>query len=128
MSALKTQAIAARTYAFTKAAASQHRAVCDCALYASSYDQVYAGWDKEGGVDGDRWVSAVDQTDDQVVLNAGQTIQAFYMSSSGGYTENNENVWGGTPIDYLRGVCDPGRLHLRRTRTPSGSRRSPPRR
>jgi SpoIID/LytB domain protein len=108
MSALKTQAIAARTYAFTKAAVSQHRAVCDCALYASSYDQVYSGWDKEGGVDGDRWVSAVNQTDDQVVLNGGQTIQAFYMSSSGGYTENNENVWGGTPIDYLRGVCDPG--------------------
>lgn len=108
MSALKTQAIAARTYAFTKAAASQHRAVCDCALYASAYDQVYAGWDKEGGIDGDRWVSAVNQTGDQVVLNEGQTIQAFYMSSSGGYTENNENVWGGTPIDYLRGVCDPG--------------------
>jgi stage II sporulation protein D len=108
MSALKTQAIAARTYAFTKAAASQHRAVCDCALYASSYDQVYAGWDKEGAIDGDRWVAAVNQTGDQVVLNGGQTIQAFYMSSSGGYTENNENVWGGTPIDYLRGVCDPG--------------------
>jgi stage II sporulation protein D len=108
MSALKTQAIAARTYAFTKAAASQHRATCDCALYASSYDQVYAGWDKEGGADGDRWVSAVNQTDGQVVLDGGQTIQAFYMSSSGGYTENNENVWGGAPIDYLRGVCDPG--------------------
>ena len=108
MSALKTQAIAARTYAFTKAAASQHRAVCDCALYASSYDQVYSGWDKEGGVDGDRWVAAVNQTEDQVVLNGAQTIQAFYMSSSGGYTENNENVWGGSPIDYLRGVCDPG--------------------
>jgi len=108
VSALKTQAIAARTYAFTKAASSQHRAVCDCALYASSYDQVYAGWDKEGGVDGDRWVAAVNQTDDQVVLDGGTTIQAFYMSSSGGYTENNENVWGGTPIDYLRGVCDPG--------------------
>ena len=46
VSALKTQAIAARTYAFTKAASSQHRADCDCALYASSYDQVYAGWDK----------------------------------------------------------------------------------
>ncbi len=108
VSALKTQAIAARTYAFTKAASSQHRPDCDCALYASSYDQVYAGWDKEGGVDGDRWVAAVNQTDDQVVLNGGTTIQAFYMSSSGGYTENNENVWGGTPIDYLRGVCDPG--------------------
>ncbi|HET9249390.1 MAG TPA: SpoIID/LytB domain-containing protein [Actinomycetota bacterium] len=108
MSALKTQAIAARTYAFTKAAASQHRPVCDCALYASSFDQVYAGWDKEGGVDGDRWVSAVNQTDEEVVVDGGQTIQAFYMSSSGGYTENNENVWGGSPIGYLRGVCDPG--------------------
>jgi SpoIID/LytB domain protein len=42
------------------------------------------------------------------VLHGGGTIQAFYMSSSGGYTENNENVWGGTPIEYLRGVCDPG--------------------
>jgi SpoIID/LytB domain protein len=108
MSALKAQAIAARSYAFTKAATSQHRSGCDCALYASSYDQVYAGWDKEGGVDGDRWVSAVNQTGNKVVKDAGQTIQAFYMSSSGGFTEDNENVWGGTPIDYLRGVCDPG--------------------
>ena len=108
MSALKVQAIAARSYAFTKAANSQHRSVCDCALYASSFDQVYAGWDKEGGLDGDRWVSAVNQTKDEVVKDGGDIIQAFYMSSSGGYTENNENVWGGTPIDYLRGVCDPG--------------------
>ncbi len=106
--ALKAQAIAARTYAFTKAKATQHRSVCDCALYASSFDQVYAGWDKEGGLDGDRWVRAVDDTDDRVVVDAGDTIQAFYMSSSGGFTEDNENVWGGTPIGYLRGVCDPG--------------------
>jgi stage II sporulation protein D len=108
MAAMKAQAIAARTYAFTKAAAGQHRAGCDCALYASSYDQVYAGWDKEGGADGDRWVQAVDDTDGLVVAYQGQAIEAFYMSSSGGYTEDNENVWGGTPIPYLRGVCDPG--------------------
>jgi stage II sporulation protein D len=108
MTALESQAIAARTYALTKAASSQHRAVCDCALYASSFDQVYAGWDKEGALDGDRWVSAVDRTDDQVVVDGGDSIQAFYMSSSGGFTEDNENVWGGTPIGYLRGVCDPG--------------------
>jgi SpoIID/LytB domain protein len=106
--ALESQAIAARTYAFTKAATSQHRDGCDCALYASSFDQVYAGWDKEGGLDGDRWVAAVDATRNQVVQEAGATIQAFYMSSSGGFTEDNENVWGGTPIEYLRGVCDPG--------------------
>jgi SpoIID/LytB domain protein len=82
--------------------------VCNCALFASSFDQVYAGWDKEAGLDGDRWVAAVDATAGQVVTYQGQTIQAFYMSSSGGFTEDNENVWGGTPIPYLRGVCDPG--------------------
>ena len=38
----------------------------------------------------------------------GQPIQAYYSSSDGGYTENNENVFGGTAIPYLRGVCDPG--------------------
>ena len=32
----------------------------------------------------------------------------MFSSSSGGFTENNENVWGGSPIGYLRGVCDPG--------------------
>lgn len=106
--ALRAQAIAARTYAFTKAASSQHRPVCDCALYASTLDQVYAGWDKEGGLAGNRWVAAVDATANKVVRSGGSTIQAFYMSSSGGFTENNENVWGGTPIGYLRGVCDPG--------------------
>jgi SpoIID/LytB domain protein len=106
--ALAAQAIAARTYAYTKVAATQHRPVCDCALYASSFDQVYAGWDKEGGLDGDRWVAAVDETKNEVVVEGGETIQAFYMSSSGGHTEDNENVWGGDPIDYLRGVCDPG--------------------
>jgi stage II sporulation protein D len=106
--ALRAQAVAARTYAFTKAAATQHRPECDCALYATSFDQVYAGWDKESGLDGDRWVDAVDATEDEVVVEAGDTIQAFYMSSSGGHTEDNENVWGGDPIEYLRGVCDPG--------------------
>ncbi|MFB3739041.1 MAG: SpoIID/LytB domain-containing protein [Candidatus Velamenicoccus archaeovorus] len=107
--ALQAQAIAARTYAFRKVALSgQHRPGCNCALYASSLDQVYAGYDKEGGDMGERWVAAVNATDGRVVTYKGDLIQAFYTSSSGGYTENNENVWGGPPIPYLRGVCDPG--------------------
>lgn len=109
MPALKAQAIAARSYALSKVARSgQHRQGCNCGLYASSYDQVYVGWDKEAGTDGARWVSAVDATAGRVVTFGGEVIEAFYMSSSGGYTEDNENVWGGTPIPYLRGVCDPG--------------------
>jgi SpoIID/LytB domain protein len=107
-SALRAQAVAARTYAFSKAATAQHRKPCNCALYDSSLDQVYSGWNKESGIDGDRWVDAVDDTDEKVVVYQGNLIQAFYASSSGGYTENNENVWGGAPIAWLRGVCDPG--------------------
>jgi stage II sporulation protein D len=107
--ALQAQAIAARTYAFHRVATSgQHRDGCNCALYASSLDQVYAGWDKEGAADGTRWSAAVNATDGKALVYQGQLIQAFYFSSSGGYTENNENVWGGSPVPYLRGVCDPG--------------------
>ena len=107
--AMKAQAVAARTYAFEKVhRIGQHRPQCNCALYDDTRDQVYAGWDKEGGPEGSRWVAAVDSTNGQAVLYAGALIQAYYFSSSGGYTENNENVWGGAPLPYLRGVCDPG--------------------
>jgi SpoIID/LytB domain protein len=108
MAAMRAQADAARSYAFVKAAAAQHRAPCNCALYDTSADQVYVGSLKEDGPDGARWVRAVNQTKNQVVTYQGATIEAFYTSSSGGYTENNENVWGGTAVAWLRGVCDPG--------------------
>ena len=109
MEALQTQAVAARTYAFEKVArVGQHRSGCNCGLYDDTRDQVYAGWDKEGGAQGSRWVSAVTNTNRVVVLYNGAPIQAYYHSASGGFTENNEYVWGGTPLPYLRGVCDPG--------------------
>jgi len=108
MAALRAQVDAARSYAFAKAALGQHRTPCNCALYDTSADQVYIGSLKEDGPDGRRWVRAVNQTKDQIVAYRGSTIEAFYTSSSGGYTENNENVWGGAPVAWLRGVCDPG--------------------
>ena len=108
MAALRAQAVAARSYALYKVESGQHRAGCNCGLYDSSLDQVYIGWAKEGGSQGDRWVRAVEQTGGQIVAFSGDVIPAFYTSSDGGHTENNENVWGGTPLPYLRGVCDPG--------------------
>ena len=108
MQALETQAVAARDYAFYQARYGQNRGVCNCALVDDASAQVFAGWDKEGGLMGDRWVAAVIGTAGQVITHQGSLIEAFYMASSGGYTENNENVWGGSPIPYLRGVCDPG--------------------
>jgi SpoIID/LytB domain protein len=107
--ALQAQAIAGRTYAFYKIkGGGQNRPVCNCALYASTLDQVYIGADKTNGEMGANWRAAVDDTNNLVVLDGGAPIGAFYHSSSGGYTENNENIWGGTPLDYLRGRCDPG--------------------
>ncbi|MGH2555085.1 MAG: SpoIID/LytB domain-containing protein, partial [Actinomycetota bacterium] len=109
MVVLEVQSVAARTYAFEKVSRlGQRRSGCNCGLYDDVRDQVYAGWDKEGGPQGSRWVTAVKNTNGTVVLYKGAPIQAYYHSSSGGYTENNEFVWGGTPLPYLRGVCDPG--------------------
>lgn len=107
--ALRTQVIAARTYAYEKTLRSgQHRYPCDCAVYDSTLDQVYSGDAKRvpSGRYWDDWTAAVDDTKDQVILYNGAPIQALYSSSSGGHTENNENVWGGTPLPYLRGVPD----------------------
>jgi SpoIID/LytB domain protein len=107
--ALKAQAIASRTYAYSKIdRLGQHNSPCDCAVYDSTIDQAYIGDSKRTGSGEywDDWKAAVDDTNNQVILHQGDPIQALYSSSSGGHTENNENVWGGSPIPYLRGVKD----------------------
>jgi stage II sporulation protein D len=107
--ALRTQAIIARTYASHKITTTgQHRQPCDCAVYDSSYDQVYIGEDRrtDSGTYWRAWKRAVRSTAGTAVLYNGKPILSLYMSSSGGHTENNEDVWGGTPLPYLRGVPD----------------------
>lgn len=104
-SALQAQVIAARSYAYNRVA--NPRTDCACDIYSSVRDQFYVGWDKEGGTAGDRWRDAVRATDRQVGTHDGGIIQAFYSSSSGGFTENSENVFI-QALPYLRGVCDPG--------------------
>ena len=110
--ALRTQAVAARTFATYKIRRYGLRSDCDCHLLDGAGDQVYVGWNKEIGPDGDRWVAAVNGTAGEVVTYQGSVIQAFYAASDGGYSEDVEDVWhGGNPayaIPYLRGVCDPG--------------------
>jgi stage II sporulation protein D len=107
--ALKAQAIAGRTYGLEKIHRSgQHRDVCDCAVYDSTYDQAYIGDAKRSGSGPywRDWKGAVDATRRKVLLFRGAPILALYSSSSGGHTEHNENVWGGAPIPFLRGVRD----------------------
>ncbi|MGQ0679148.1 MAG: SpoIID/LytB domain-containing protein [Actinomycetota bacterium] len=106
--ALKAQAIAGRTYALEKLTRlGQARTPCNCGMFPSTIDQVYVGFEKEGGEAGDRWRAAVDATDGRILTLNGRPIEAVYHSSSGGHTENNEFVWGGPPLPYLRGVPDP---------------------
>lgn len=109
MQALEAQAVAARTYAFEAAErAGQHQTWCNCAVTDDTRSQVYVAWAKEGGAGGGRWMAAVNRTEGEAVLYHGNLIQAQYASSDGGYSEDVENVWGGSALPYLRGVCDPG--------------------
>jgi len=46
-------------------------------------------------------------TANQVLMYGGKVAMALFSASSGGHTENVENVWYGDPVPYLRGVPDP---------------------
>ncbi|HSJ84676.1 MAG TPA: SpoIID/LytB domain-containing protein, partial [Acidimicrobiia bacterium] len=120
--ALRAQAIAGRSYAlfrarvFSNLNANQARMnACACHLYASTQDQKYIGWAKEAegaGTWGAVWRSAVNSTSGQALVHGSDgvngAIEAYYFSSSGGATENNEDQWGGSPYPYLRSRNDPG--------------------
>lgn len=97
--ALKAQAVTARTYALGRLGGSAPGRGYD--LLATPTHQVY------GGIKGEAPASnaAVDATRGQVLLFHGQLAQTFYHASSGGHTENAENVWG-SALPYLRGVPD----------------------
>ena len=110
--ATRAQAVAARTYAAYALKRYGLRSYCNCDLTDGAGDQVYIAYDREGGVNGNLWVDAVDTTADQVVTYQGGLIQAFYASSDGGHSENVEDAWHGGDnayaIPWLTGVCDPG--------------------
>ena len=86
---------------------------CWCHLDASSSDQNFVGWSKEAeGTNayyGKRWVGGVDSTTGEVVNHpsSGDTIiSTYYSSSTGGATEDKEDVWGGNPLPHLKSVDD----------------------
>lgn len=100
MEALKAQAVAARTFALYSKS-RQHSASSGYELCNSSHCQVYCGSGKETASTN----QAVDATYGQVMYSDNQVIYAAFHSSSGGATENSENVWGNY-MPYLRSVTD----------------------
>ncbi len=97
--ALKSQAVASRTYAlYIKENAGRK----PYHLVATVNNQLYGG----GRGERDRTVRAVQETRGLVIAYAGEIIPAFYHSSCGGHTENASELWG-IDVPYLKGVdCD----------------------
>ncbi len=96
--ALRAQACAARSYAV--------RGIKDLGaydLYCTAASQVYNGYDGETAATN----LAVSITAGVVPTYNGTPIVAYFSSTSGGRTENIENVWGGSPVAYLKSVKDP---------------------
>ncbi|WP_182187641.1 SpoIID/LytB domain-containing protein [Pectinatus frisingensis] len=96
--ALKAQAVAARSYAIYSMNRHEAEGYDVCAL---THCQVYGG----SNVENEIAAKAVDATRGQVLLYDHKPIFAAFHASSGGSTENSEDVWG-TFIPYLRSVTD----------------------
>jgi len=117
MEMLRAQAIAARSYAMSKAGI--YRPSCDCELFGSIKDQLFVGMGKLNEPRyGQFWKAAVDATNINeltglAVTYQGDPISAYYSSSSGGSTESALNAFG-TEIAYLQPVADPVSLDPKR--------------
>lgn len=106
--ALQAQAAAARAYALRKLSGGL-RASCDCHLLDDTGDQVFAPT-PAGDPAWPAWQAAVratgSSTTGYVPRYQGRVIEALYSSSTGGWTIDNEDVFGGAPVPYLRGRYD----------------------
>ncbi len=97
--ALEAQAVAARTYGLTGDAGG-----AVFGLYADTRSQVYRGV----GAETPATDQAVIATSGEIATYGGAPATTYFFSSSGGHTENVENVWpGSNPAPWLRGVSDP---------------------
>ena len=116
--ALKTQVIAARSFAVIKSRSI--RSYCDCNLDTTDGSQVFVGFSKEYGSYGSKWKQAVNETvgttgttaaekakSGQVVKNGSEVVAAYYSSSTGGKTQSRSEVWGTGTISWLVSVPDP---------------------
>ncbi len=99
LEALKAQAVTARTYVIAQLGSygSQGFDVLD-----NQQNQVYRGYDGEHA----QAARAVDETAGKVLIYGGRPIAAFFHSSSGGCTENSEDVWSES-LGYIRARVDP---------------------
>ena len=97
LEALKTQAVAARTYAIQRVRPEASYDLCD-----NQNCQAYDGMRSESN----RTRAAVTDTAGVVAFFGEVPIEALYSANAGDITEDSENVWGNA-VPYLRSVGSP---------------------
>lgn len=95
---VKAQAVLVRTYALKSRGKYGDYDVVD---HVGS--QVYHGLENETPIAR----RAAEETRGEVLTHGGALIEAVYSSSSGGHTADNDAIWNGRPLPYLRGRRDP---------------------
>ncbi len=95
---VKAQAVLVRTYAL-----KSRGKYGDYDLVDHVGSQVYRGIESETPTSR----RAADETEGEVLTYHGALIEAVYSSSSGGHTADNDAIWSGGPLPYLRGRQDP---------------------
>jgi SpoIID/LytB domain protein len=102
---LKALYVAARTYTLSCIARGKHARegfdVCSSGDCCQAFDE------NKDVTKYPNCNAAQDATAGEIMTYDGQPIIAAYCGSCGGHSENNEDVWNGTPIPYLRGKPDP---------------------
>lgn len=112
--ALEAQAIAARTYALRRlwSGESPKASSGEADVTDTMEDQVYLSTEKMNRLrqnDPVGWRKAADAakaTEGEVLVYAGEPIEALFFSTSNGYTENSEDVFP-NKLPYLRSVASP---------------------
>lgn len=97
MEALKAQAVCARSYAYQQIRAAKYKKY-HAHMDDSAAFQVYNNVPEDK-----RSRKAVDATKGMVLTSDGSVVQAYYYSTSWGYSASGQDVWNtGSPIAYLK--------------------------
>ncbi len=100
MEALKSQAVASRTYAQFSTEHSRHQPEAD--ICTTTHCQHY----DESKIH-ERADEAIQSTKGLILRHNGETANTVFSARCGGHTKNNEDVWHGRALPYLRGVSCP---------------------
>ncbi len=99
LEALKAQAVCARNFVLCRGSAHKDYGFDVC---ATTHCQVYGGVVSEH----ENTRRAVSETKGILATYEGKVVPLYFFATSGGKTEDVENVWGSS-LGYLRGVDDP---------------------